>query len=306
MATPFPFKEQDLKILEQLQGLEARDHLPDNFVIFDYSSFTKESIDSFFACEFLSENFHVIIIAECGMLKVTFRNLNSEDYTLMPGVPSEKLRNVINPSDHIATLIMAHLFQYAKSVDRKAFYCLSSDKSFPVNTKIIDCIGDEFVYCCVIKSIEDFLDLKKFLINNPDDPVKMRLYRLLKNDVPRDDSDYENCGKIMFFHYGDKYIRKIGRKPWPVIKVQKLWQELKQFADNFHAYPLHISITTAFPSKRKDCRVSLCVFCMHKKKSKKDVVITTKSKETVTSYLAKKLLATHSTDSFGYYLCLCM
>ena len=256
MATPFPFKEQDLKILEQLQGLEARDHLPDNFVIFDYSSFTKESIDSFFACEFLSENFHVIIIAECGMLKVTFRNLNSEDYTLMPGVPSEKLRNVINPSDHIATLIMAHLFQYAKSVDRKAFYCLSSDKSFPVNTKIIDCIGDEFVYCCVIKSIKDFLFLKKFLINYPDDPVKMRRYSLLKNNVPRDDSDHENCGKVMFFHHGDEYRRK-HRSP---IKVQVFWKELKQFADKYRPYPLHVSVTTAFPCLRKSCMVRLDVY----------------------------------------------
>ena len=73
--------------------------------------------------------------------------------------------------------------------------------------------------------------------------------------MPRDDSDPEKCGKIMFFHHRDEYIRKTGRPPWPIIRVQTLWQELKTFADNYDRYPLHISITTAFPTKRKQCEV---------------------------------------------------
>lgn len=263
MATPFQFKEQDLPIFEQLHNLETRDHLPDNFVVFDYSSFDDNysNIDSFYACEFLSENFHVIILAECDVLTITFKKLGLENYTIIPAVPSRMLRNVDTPSDHVATLIIAHLTEYSKSDDRKAFYCLSSDKSFPVNTKIIDCIGDEFVYCCVIKSIRAFLSMENIFQKYPDDPVNMRLYRLLQNDVPRDDSDHENCGKVMFFHHGDEYVRKTGPGQWPKIRVQLLWQELKQFADSYYPNPLHVSITTAFPSKRKDCVVSfLCVY----------------------------------------------
>ena len=261
MATSFPFKKQDLTIFErQLQELETQSHLPDNFVIFDYSSFSEEvsKADSFFACEFLSENFHVIIVAECGMLKDNLKNLNPKIYTVLHAVPSRMLRNVTDPSSHIATLIMAHLTEHAKSDDRKAYYCLSADKNFPINTEIINLIGDEFVYCCVIKSIEDFLDLKELFQKYPHDPVKMRLYRLLQNSIPRDDSDPENCGKIMFFHYGDEYTRKT---TWPKIKVQTLWEEIKIFADNYEPYPLHVSITTTFPSKRKDCTVSfkLCI-----------------------------------------------
>ena len=253
MAAPFQFKEQELAILKQLHNLETCDHLPDNFVIFDYSSFNEEfsKIDSFYACEFLSENFHVIVLAECDMLKVTFKNLSSENYTVISAVPSRMLRNVINASDHIATLIMARLIHHAKSDHRKAFYCLSSDKSFPINTEMIDCIGDEFVYCCVIKSIEDFLSSSELFQNDPDDPVKMRLCRLLQNGVPRDDSDHENCGKIMFFLFGDKL------KNAPKVTVQLLWRLLKQFGDNHYPDPLHVSVTTAFPTKRKDCIVSL-------------------------------------------------
>ena len=265
MAAPFRFKEQDLAILKQLHNLETRDHLPDNFVIFDYSSFNEEcsNTDSFYACEFLSENFHVIILAECDMQKINFKKLGSENYTVISAVPSRMLRNVSNPSDHIATLIMAHLTEYSKSDDRKAFYCLSSDKNFPVNTEMINCIGDEFVYCCVIKSIADFLNMESIFQKYPDDPVNMRLYHLLQNDVPRDDSDHEKCGKIMFFHHGEEYVRKTGPGQWPKIKVQLLWQQLKQFADSYYPYPLHVSITTAFPSKRKDCVVSLYVILNH-------------------------------------------
>ena len=258
MATPFQFKEQDLAILKELHNLETRDHLPDNFVIFDYNSFSEDfsNIDSFYACEFLSENFHVIILAECDVPKVCFKNLSSENYTVISAVPSRMLRNVINASDHIATLIMDCLIHHAKSEHRKAFYCLSSDKSFPINTEMIDCIGDEFVYCSVIKSIEDFLCSSELFQNDPDDPVKMRLYHLLQNDVPRDDSDYENCGKIMFFCHEDKL--KFGRKPGlPKVTVQLLWQVLKRFADSYYPNPLHVSVTTAFPTKRQKCKVSL-------------------------------------------------
>ena len=256
MATPFKFKEQDLPILEKLQDLETRDHLPDNFVLFDYSSFSNEAIeiDSFLACEFLSENFHVIIIAVCSMLTITFKNVKSINYTIIPAVPPRMLRNISHPSDHIATLIIAHLTEHAKSDDRKAYYCLSADKSFPINTQIIDLIGDEFVYCCVIKSIKDFINFKEHFQKYSDDPVNMRLYRLLQNDIPRDaDSNPNTCGKIMFFHYGDEHNRK---RNWPKIQVKILWQELKKFADNYYPHPLHVSVTTAFPSKRKDCIVS--------------------------------------------------
>ena len=251
MAAQFP---QHSTILLQL---ESRDHLPDNFVIFDYNSFSKEvdMVDSFFACEFLLENFHVIIVTEGDGLKVSFKHLDGENCTVISAVPSGMLRNVAHPCDHVATIIMAHLTKHAKSGGRRAYYCLSADESFPINTKIIDLIGDEFLYCCVIKSVRDFLNLEE-LFQKSDDPVKMRLYRLFENDVPRDKSDPENCGKIMFFHFGDDYIRKVGLPPWPKIKLQTLWQELKDFADNYYPFPLHVSVTTAFPTKRKDCIVS--------------------------------------------------
>ena len=252
MVSPFHFKEQDLAILQQLQGLESQDHLPDNFVIFDYNSFSKEAgmIDSFFACEFLSENFHVVIVTECDGLKVNFKHVVAENCTVIPAVPARMLRNVACPCDHIATVVMAHLTEYAKSNDRRAYYCLSADKNFPINTDMIDLIGDEFVYCCVIKSIKDFLNLEKWF-QKSDDPVKMRLYHLLQNSVPRDDSDPENCGKIMFFIYGDKFGSQR-----PQIEVQTLWKELKMFADNYDLYPLHVSVTTSFPTKRERCKVS--------------------------------------------------
>ena len=252
MASPFHFKEQDA-ILQQLRGLESRDHLPDNFVIFDYNSFSKEAgmIDSFFASEFLSENFHVIIVAECDGLKVSFKHVVAENCTVIPAVPARMLRNVARSCDHIATVVMAHLTKYAKSGGRRAYYCLSADGSFPINTDMIDLIGDEFVYCCVIKSVRDFLNLEE-LFQKSDDPVKMRLYHLLQNSVPRDNSDPENCGKIMFFNHEDRF----GSRPWPEIKVEMLWQELKKFADKFDPYPLHVSVTTSFPAKRKDCKVS--------------------------------------------------
>ena len=252
MVTPFPFKEQDSSVLQQLGGLQSQDHLPDNFVIFDYNSFSKEfdMIDSFFACEFLSENFHVIIITECDMLKVNFKYLDSKHCTVIAAVPSRMLRNVACTCDHVATIVIAHLTERAKSGGRRAYYCLSADDSFPINTDMIDLIGDEFVYCCVIKSVRDFLNLEKWF-QKSDDPVKMRLYHLLQNDVPRDDSDPENCGKIMFFNYGDAFGSQR-----PKIKVQTLWQELKTFADNYDP-PLHVSVTTSFPSKRKDSKVRL-------------------------------------------------
>ena len=253
MTASFQFKEQDLIILRQLQGLESRDHLPDNFVIFDYNSFSREvdMINSFFACEFLSENFHVIIITEGDGLKVSFKHLDGENCTVISAVPSGMLRNVARPCDHVATIIMAHLTEHAKSKYRKAYYCLSTDESFPINTEIIDLTSDEFVYCCVIKSIRDFLNLKD-LFQKFDDPEKMRLYRLFENDVPRDDNDPENCGKIMFFSPGDEFGSQ-----WPKIKkVQALWKELKKFADNYDPFPLHVSVTTSFPTRRKDCEVS--------------------------------------------------
>ena len=246
MVSPFHFKEQDLAILQQLRGLESRDHLPDNFVIFDYNSFSNEvgMIDSFFACEFLSENFHVVIVTECNGLKVSFKHVVAENCTVIPAVPARMLRNVAHPCDHIATVVMAHL---TKSHDRRAYYCLSADENFPINTDMIDLIGDEFIYCCVIKSIKDFLNLEKWF-QKFDDPVKMRLYCLFQNSVPRDDSDPENCGKIMFFNYGDKFGSQI--------EVQTLWKELKMFADNYDPYPLHVSVTTSFPIRREKCEVS--------------------------------------------------
>ena len=254
--TSFQFKEQDTAILQQLRGLESRDNLPDNFVIFDYDSFCKEvdTIDSFYACKFLSENFHVIIVTECDMLKVSFNHVEPENFTVIPAVPSRMLRNVASPRDHIATIIMVRFTEYAKSYGRKAYYCLSADESFPVNTEIIDLIGDEFFYCCVIKSIREFLNLEQ-LFQKYSDPAKMRLYNLFTNHVPRDDSDHKNCGKVMFFLRGDKYVKKLGPPPWIVVKVQTFWEELKKFADNYDPYPLHVSVTTAFPCKRENCEV---------------------------------------------------
>ena len=227
------FKEQDLVVLKQLHILEDQENLPDNFVLFDCGSFSNEAIHEAILCfNVLVKNFHIIFIGEYDTSLLT---LDKKCYTLLKNVPTKILRDVKNPSEHIATLIMAYIAKKARYT-RKAHYCLSADSSFPLSTKIINMVGREFVYCCVFKSVKDFVDLQKsgYFSENDDDPTKMKLYRILQNSIPRD-FDVNKGGKLMHFKPAEDYYSN----------VKLLWQELRKFGDK---NSLHVNVTTAFPS----------------------------------------------------------
>ena len=95
--------------------------------------------------------------------------------------------------------------------------------------------GYEYTYCTVIKSVNNFVYLDKFHFRESDDPAKITMFPLLRNDVPHVPIT-ENSGKLPFFCLGEKYYGT---------PVASLWEELEQFGNK---YSLHVSVTTAFPS----------------------------------------------------------
>ena len=236
-SASFKFKEQDLLILEQLHVLEGRKCLPDNFVLFDCGSFSEEANHQAMVCfKTLTKNFHIIII-DCDALFLGHAVLD-ENYTVLKNIPSRMLRNVKNPSEHIATLLVKHITVNTQK-SRRAYYCLSGDKNFPLNNEMISVSGREFVYCCVLKSVKDFRGLLYlgYFSEDFEDPANMRLHRIIEYSIPRDTSNPNKGGKLMYFNYGDHNIAGVS--------VQLLWRGLRQFGDINH---YHVSVTTAFPS----------------------------------------------------------
>ena len=247
---PFHFKKQNLAVLEQLLSLADLDYLPDNFVLFDSSSFSgKANHEAVLCFKTLVKNFHIIFI-ECNALLPDLTSLHKSCYTILKDVPSSLLRNVKNPSEHISTQIMAYIAVQKAKYTRKAYYCLSADDSFPLSTQIIDLVGREFVYCCILKSIKDFVTLHKsgHFSEYNDDPTKMRLYRILQNSITRDFIPSKG-GKLM--HFVREHYRFIGN-------VKLMWKELKIFGNR---NSLHVNVTTAFPSV--DYLVSILVCFMN-------------------------------------------
>lgn len=249
----FHFKKQDLIVLEQLLTLEDVALLPDNFLLFDCDSFSDQAKHEAVLCfQTLTKNFHIIVI-ECNTSLPDFVSLHRGNYTTLKNVPSSLLRNVKNPSEHLVTLIMAYIAEQKAKYTRRAYYCLSADDSFPVSAKMIDVVGHEFVYCCIIKSVKDFVSLQKkcHFSEYYDDPTKMRLYRILQNSIPRDFIPSKG-GKLMHFVHDQYNIEA---------KVKLLWQELKQFGD---INSLHVNVTTAFPSVDYLVSFKIIIIKIHK------------------------------------------
>ena len=117
---------------------------------------------------------------------------------------------------------------------RRAYYCLSEDANFPDGLQFMKYTGHEHVYCSVLRSVNDFLDLKNHFKYDIDDPTKMNILPYLENDFQRDIRD--NSGKLMLFVQGEAFFQK---------PVKTLWKELRKFG-NEHRMP--VSVTTAFPS----------------------------------------------------------
>ena len=235
---PFHFKKQSLAVLEQLLSLADLTYLPDNFVLLDYSSFSEKANHDAVSCfKTVVKNFHIIIVIECNASLPDLVSLHTSCYTILKDVPSSLLRNVKNPSEHIATLIMAYIADQKARYTRKAYYCLSADDSFPQSTKMIYEVGREFVYCCILKSVKDFVMLHKcgHFSEHYDDPTKMRLYRILQNSIPRDFIP-DKGGKLMHFVNDHHTFTR---------DVKSMWHELKIFGDR---NSLHVNVTTAFPS----------------------------------------------------------
>jgi len=229
--------QQNFHVFKKLSFLEEHEELC-NIVILDYESLTgkQHDLNTILKCQFLCflNYFHMIILTD--NVRLTPDTYSRQNCTVIQ-VSSHCLRKVNQISDHIAAQIMVcfsnGLFQKYRC--RRAYYCLSEDKSFPDGLEFIEYTGYEHVYCSVIRSIKDFLDLQNHFKNDMNDPTKMNVVPLLKNDVQRDRTG-DNSGKLMFFLHGEMYFGK---------SVKVLWKDLKNFGDT---HCLSVSVTTAFPS----------------------------------------------------------
>ena len=236
--------EQNCHVFEKLKFLEEHEELQ-NIVILDYGSLSGQDHDLniILSCWFLKIYFHVVVlIDDVHHIPNTSDMQNCTVVEILP----QFLRRVKHISYHIATQIMMYfsngLFQTHRC--RRAYYCLSENTDFPDGFQFMEYTGTEHVYCCVLRSVKDFLDLQHYFKDNINDPTKMNVCFLLKNDFPRNLS--ENSGKLMFFVQGEFYYRK---------HVTTLWKELRKFGNE---YSLPVSVTTAFPSVKyevKYCKI---------------------------------------------------
>ena len=235
-ALPVNF-QQNFYIFQKLNFLEQHEDLW-NIVILDYETLSgkQQDLSGILSCWFLLlvHYFHVIILVDPASHAPDTHGVKN---CTVIRVKSQFLRNVNHISDHIVTQIMMcfsnGLFQ--KHRYRRAYYCLSEDADFPNGLNFMGYTGHEHVYCSVLRSVKDFLDLEYYFRFDVNDPAKMNVYRLLKNDFQRGEYG-DNSGKLMFFVHGEAYFRK---------SITFLWKELKKFG-NTHELP--VSVTTAFPS----------------------------------------------------------
>ena len=228
--------QQNIHVFQRLKCLEENEDLR-NIVIVDYESLfgNQQKLNAVLSCWFLkSIYFHVIIMTDnfhCAPPYTSYMH----NVTVVT-ISSQFLKRVNHISDHIVTQIMLcfsnGLLQTHRC--RRAYYCLSEDANFPEGLQFMECTGHEHVYCAVFRSVKDFLDLRYHFIDDQIDPIKMNMFPLLRNDIPRIRGD--NSGKLMFFVNGERYYGK---------SLTALWKELKKFG-NEHCLP--VSVTTAFPS----------------------------------------------------------
>lgn len=227
--------QQNFHAFQKLNCLEENEELR-NIVVVDYGSLPgkQQDLNAVLGCRFLrSYYFHVIILIDniCHAPYTSYM----QNITVIK-ISSQFLKRVNHISDHIVTQIMMcfsnGLLQTHRC--RRAYYCLSEDTDFPYGLQFMEHTGHEHVYCTVLRSVKDFVDLQWHFRHDINDPIKMNVFPLLTNDVPRDRSD--NSGKLMFFVRGETYYKK---------SVTMLWKGLRNFG-NEHNLP--VSVTTGFPS----------------------------------------------------------
>jgi len=221
---------QDLHVLQERKDLR-------NIFILDHGRFSwkQEYLDAALNCNCLNKYFYVVIINEAGHRSdtvISFPLSFKQQNCSIIEVPPSSLRNVDTIQDHIVTQILVFLQQYRC---RRAYYCLSLDSNFPEGSKIMEHTGCEYTYCTVMKSVHEFMYLDMYHFRESNDPTKMTVFPLLRNDVSRMPSS-EKSGKLLFFCFGETYYG---------IPVASLWQQLEQFGNK---HSLHVSVTTAFPS----------------------------------------------------------
>ena len=220
--------------LEILHALDEREDIR-NIAIINYESLERKQHD-FQQCWFLKQNFHVIFIVS-ERQKSSFKipkDFNQQICTTLHFSSSQQ--KTCRISDHIITQIINFIVQKIKPCVRRAYYCLSLDRDFPEAEKIMDIVGREHVYCSIIKSFSDFLQLNNHFTWDISDPCKMNVLPILINNVRREIDTNEKSGKLMFFLEGKWFFK------W---SVKALWKQLRQFGDE---HQLHVSVTTAFPS----------------------------------------------------------
>jgi len=220
---------------QELYVLKEREDLR-NILILDYGKFSRkqEDLDAVLSCKCLRKYFYVIIINEVDgdhSSAINFPpNFQQQNCSII-GVPPSSLR-LVNISDHVVTQILMFIQQYHC---RRAYYCLSLDTNFPKGSTFMQHTGCEYTYCAVIKSVKDFVYLDNYHFRESADPIKMNVFPLLRNGVPREDYT-ENSGKLLLFCRGERYFNT---------PVTSLWEELALYGNK---YSLHVSVTTAFPS----------------------------------------------------------
>ena len=227
---------QNPKLFEDLCFLEQHEDLR-NIVVIDYGSLhsKQRDLEVILSCNCLRRYFHVVILIENSYrtYAVRFPPSFNKQYCTIIKIPSEIIRNVSDIRGHIVTQLMVFVNQYRC---RRAYYCLSTDHTFPGGSEIMEHTDAEYTYCSVIRAIEDFIYLDAYYFKDSDDPTVMNVYQLLTNHIPRSPVS-EKSGKLMIFSRGEMYFDNNS--------VPSVWKELKQFGNN---HSLHVSITTAFPS----------------------------------------------------------
>ena len=233
-ALPANF-QQNFDVFQKLRFLEEHEELR-NIVILDYESLSgkQNDLNAILKCWFLFLSyFHIIILVD--NISQCPNTYGTQNCTVIE-VSSQFLRKVNDISDHITTQIMMcfsnGLFQMHRC--RRAYYCLSEDDDFPDGFQFMKHTSHEHVYCSVLRSVKDFLDLQLYF-REDSDPTKMNVCCLLKNNVLHERHG-NNSGKLMFFVRGEIFFKK---------SVAFLWKELEKFG-NKHSLP--VSVTTAFPS----------------------------------------------------------
>ena len=235
-ALPANF-QQNFRIFQKLKFLEEQEDLR-NIVILDYESLSgkQNDLNAILNCWFLflTSYFHIIILVD-DISHIP--NVHGTQNCTVIEVSSQFLRKVNDISNHIATQIMMcfsnGLFQMHRC--RRAYYCLSEDDDFPDGFRFMECTSCEHVYCSVLRSVQDFLDLQGYFREDVDDPTKMNVCCLLKNVFSRQRYG-DKSGKLMCFVRGEIFFSK---------SVAFLWKELEKFGNTHH---LPVSVTTAFPS----------------------------------------------------------